>query len=360
MALLGLCNDVTQCDDVGHERQRADEDHHARVGSHHRRIDRGTHNTVNSSLAAGSVQLLDGGNAFGIEDGKCSPAVPLLTVFEGLLEEWEDLCEHTPDSQGVGAVLDPAAAVPQQSGHRRGEQQSNTAVPAVCRQAVVGVCEVPDVVNHDIDPRHVGPDHVFFILGGIDIPPCGHTEDVDDTGHAVHHIVPAAVLPNAFGGKPPFVPAHRGALEVGNAGNQDVNGHDDERERLEPMLGTDAPFVLDHHKADTSSGGGIELGVVEPALHIDVGLVFQRPLRAVAHAHGNREEVGRQGDGDDQEGEDAAELGATGELVEQDETHEDDEQHSPLSQGISPINLEKHSGFILVIDDLFLPAPHCG
>ena len=112
------------------------------------------------------------------------------------------------------------------------------------------------------------------------------------------------------------------------------------------MLGTDAPFVFDHHKADTSGGSGIELGVVEPALHIDVGLVLQRPLRTVAHAHGNGEEVGRQGDGDDQEGEDAAELGATGELVEQDETHKDDEQHPPLGQGVSPINLEKHNTII--------------
>ncbi len=127
--------------------------------------------------------------------------------------------------------------------------------------------------------------------------------------------MPATILPNAFGGEPPLVPSHHCALEVGDACNQDVDGHDDEREWLEPVFGANAPFVLDHHKADTSGCCCIKLGVVEPSLHVDMGLVFQRPLCSVADAKPDGEEIGCQSNGDNQKCKDAAELGATGKLV---------------------------------------------
>ena len=57
-----------------------------------------------------------------------------------------------------------------------------------------------------------------------------------------------------------FRSAHDGRFEVGGAGDEDVDGHDDEREGLEPVLGADAPFVLDHHEANTPGRGRVQLG----------------------------------------------------------------------------------------------------
>ena len=164
------------------------------------------------------------------------------------------------------------------------------------RQAVVGVCKVPDVIDKDVNPGHIGPDHVLLVLGRIYIPPCGHTEDVQKTGNAVHDIVPAAILPYAFRGEPPLVPAHHCALEVGDTCNEDVDCNDDEREGLEPVLCTDTPFVLNHHEADTAGRCCIQFGIVEPALHIDVSLVFK----------------------------------PAGKLIEEDKAQKDHDQHSPL------------------------------
>ena len=60
---------------------------------------------------------------------------------------------------------------------------------------------------------------------------------------------------------------------------QDVaEGRDDEGEGLEPMYDTDAPFVFNHHEADAAGEGNEELGIVEPAVHVEVGLVVQCPL----------------------------------------------------------------------------------
>ena len=339
VALFGLGNAVAQGDGVGNECQGADDGHHRRVAGH------SLHGSAHSgSLTAGSgVDLRDSVDTVGILYGKHSPFEGLEAVFEGLLEEREHLCKHTPDSQRVGTVHNPAAAVPADGCDRRGKQQGDTAEPAVRGQAVVGVGEVPDVIDHDEDPGHIGPDHIFLVFGREDIPPSGHTEDVEQTGDAVHHVVPAAIKPHAFRGEPPLVPAHKGGLEVGGHGDEDVDGHDDEGERFEPVFGADAPFVLDHHKADAAGERGVELGVVEPAVHIDVRLVGECPLGSGAGSDGDGHEIDRQDDRDDEKGDDAAGFGATGKLVEQDETHEDDEQHPPLGQGISPINLEKHN-----------------
>ena len=70
------------------------------------------------------------------------------------------------------------------------------------RQAVIGIAEVPDIVRDDEDPCHIGPKHVALIFGGIDAPPSSHAEDVQKSGDAVKHIVPAGNLGGAFGGNP--------------------------------------------------------------------------------------------------------------------------------------------------------------
>ena len=77
VTFLGNRDDVAKSNDVHYQSECADHHHHGRIGRHDGRIDCSAHNTVNGSLSARSVQLLNGGDAFGIENGKRSPAEPL-------------------------------------------------------------------------------------------------------------------------------------------------------------------------------------------------------------------------------------------------------------------------------------------
>ena len=70
------------------------------------------------------------------------------------------------------------------------------------------------------------------------------SDECEKTGDAVHHIVPAAILPNAFGGEPPLVPSHYRGLEVGYAGDEDIDAHDDEGEGFEPVLRTPKQIAM--------------------------------------------------------------------------------------------------------------------
>ena len=79
MALLGLCDDVAQRDDVGHKSQCTDEDHHLRVGRHNGRIHCGAHNAINGSLSAGSIELFDSSDTIRIETS--SAEIPSRTLL---------------------------------------------------------------------------------------------------------------------------------------------------------------------------------------------------------------------------------------------------------------------------------------
>ena len=122
MLLLRAVHDVAECEHVGHER----DDRHGQV---HVRIVHRLH---------GELGLI--------------------------LEHGEHLREHAPDGERVGAVLNPAALVPEEVRHGRGEQQREAAIPGVGRQAVVGVAEVPNIVCDDEYPSHVRPQHVLLLL----------------------------------------------------------------------------------------------------------------------------------------------------------------------------------------------------
>ena len=155
--------------------------------------------------------------------------------------------------------------------------------------------------------------------------------------------MPAAIEPHTFTGEPPAVPSLDGRLEIGSHRDEDVDCHDDERERLEPMLGTDPPLVLDHHEADTSSKGCIQLGIVEPSVHIQMRLVLQCPFRSVGRTDGDSDEIDGQESRNDKEHDGTASLGAASKFIQEDEAEKHDQQHPPLSKGVSPINLEKHN-----------------
>ena len=122
---------------------------------------------------------------------------------------------------------------------------------------------------------------------------------------------------------------------------KDVDGHDDEREGLEPVLCADTPFVLDHHEADTAGESRIELGIVEPAVHVNVGLVLKSPACATAYADCYGHKVDGEGQRNDKERDDAAEFGTTGEFIEEDKAQQDHDEHTPLCEGVRSPNLEK-------------------
>ena len=294
---------------------------------------------------------LGGGIGGGGPDGGVHKAVGIDGGDGGehavVLEQGEHLGKHAPQGQGVGPVLDPAALVPEVVGKGGGQQQGQAAVPGVRGQAVVGILEVPQVIGQDVAPGHVGPQHVLLILGGVNAPPGGHAEDVDDTCNAVDPVPPAAVQPHVFGGQPPAVAellqsrgAVDGGLKVAGHGDENVDGHDGKGEHLEPFGLADAPLVLEHHEADAPGGGGIELGIVEPAVHIGVGLVVQGPFRAGPCADGDGDEIHRQRSGQHQKADDAAGFGAAGEFVGQYQPGKHQHKAQKLIHGGFAVDLE--------------------
>ena len=106
--------------------------------------------------------------------------------------------------------------------------------------------------------------------------------------------MPSSVEPYILVAEEPVVPSLDGSLKVRSHRNQDVDSHNHEREALEPVLLAYAPAVLDHHEAYTSRKGGIELGIMEPAVHIDIGLVLESPLCATGRSNLDCNKINRQ------------------------------------------------------------------
>ena len=71
------------------------------------------------------------------------------------------------------------------------------------RQIQIGILEVPDVVGQNVQPDHVGPEHIILLFGGVDAPPAGHAENVEQAGNTIEPGPPAAVQPNILAGQPP-------------------------------------------------------------------------------------------------------------------------------------------------------------
>jgi len=57
------------------------------------------------------------------------------------------------------------------------------------------------------------------------------------------------------------------------------------------MLLTDTPSILYQHKTDTAGQGSIKLRIMEPPVHIQVGLVLKCPLRSLSGRHGNHDKI---------------------------------------------------------------------
>ena len=72
-------------------------------------------------------------------------------------------------------------------------------------------------------------------------------------------------------------------------------------------------------------------------------LVLQCPFRSVGRTDGDSDEIDGQQSRNDKEHDGTASLGPAGEFIQEDEAEKHDQQHPPLSKGVSPINLEKHN-----------------
>lgn len=176
----------------------------------------------------------------------------------------------------------PAALVPEGAGKGGGQQQGQAAIPGMGGQVEIGVFKVPQVVGQDVQPDHIRPKHILLLFGGIDPPPARHAQDVHNARDAVEPIPPAAIEPHVFRGEPPPVAkllhglgALDAGLEIAGHRNEDIKGHDGKGEHLEPFGFAHAPLILEHHEADAACGGGIELCIMEPAVHVGIGLVGQ-------------------------------------------------------------------------------------
>ena len=186
-----------------------------------------------------------------------------------------------------------------------------------------------------------------MLFGAVDAPPAGHAENVDDAGNAVEPVPPAAVEPHVLAGQPPAVAVllHGdstldGGFKVAGYRNENVDGHNQEGEDLEPLRLADAPLVLKHHKANTAGRGGVELGVVEPAVHVQVGGIVQRPLSAHGCAHINGYEVDGQRPGQNQEKEDTALFCPSGDLIGENQTQKYQQPAQKLETGPFAVDLK--------------------
>ena len=190
-----------------------------------------------------------------------------------------------------------------------------------------GVAEVPEVVGDDEDPRHVGPQHVLALLGNVDAEPAGHAQDVEQTRTSVEHVEDAAVKQDALVGDEARIPGDDGALEVASHSNQDVDGHDHEREHLEPV-GTShlRPAVFEHHEADAASRRRVHFRVVEPSTHGCVRGVVERPFGAHGGTDLDSDAIDGHRAAYAEEEENSSGLPAASHLVEQDECNEHHEK----------------------------------
>ena len=219
-------------------------------------------------------------------------------------------------------------------------------------QIQVGVLEVPHIIGQDVQPDHVRPEHILLVPGGVDSPPAGHAENVEDTGDAVEPVPPAAVEPNVFAGQPPPVPvlghgggAPDGGLKVAGHCNQDVGRHNGKGENLEPLLLSHAPLILEHHKADAAGGGSIELGIVEPAVHVQVGGIVQCPLRPHGRSHIDGHKVNGEHPRQNQEAQNSSQLAAAGKFIGGNQAQEDQQPAQQLITGSFSVDLEQHLTF---------------
>ncbi len=197
------------------------------------------------------------------------------------------------------------------------------------RKVAVSVLKVPYIISNDEPYGHVRPEHILLTLGGVDSPPTGHTEDVDNTCDGVNDVPPTAVEPYVLRREPPATCKSAGSeslnsrLDVGCNSDKDVDTNDNERPRLEPFLCADTPLILKHDETYTADICCIELSIMEPTIHVDVCVIVNCPINASASCNCDNDEINSKCERQNNENCDSAEFGATSDFVHDNQTSKD-------------------------------------
>ena len=143
--------------------------------------------------------------------------------------------------------------------------------------------------------------------------------------------MPAAVQSNTFCCNPCGSECPKCAFKIARNSDQNIDRNDDKREHLEPMGASDlSPRVLDRHEADTSGQCRIYLGVMEPAVHLGMGRIGERPLHSHSGANLNDQTIDRHSTRHAEEEKHTASFCAARYLIQKDQSNENHCQTEPL------------------------------
>ena len=80
------------------------------------------------------------------------------------------------------------------------------------------------------------------------------------------------------------------------------------------------PVIFNDHKSDTTGQRRVKLGIMEPAVHMYISLIVQRPFRSLRRAHVNRNKINCQHRRNRKEADSASEFGSPRDLVHKNQT----------------------------------------
>ena len=106
------------------------------------------------------------------------------------------------------------------------------------------------------------------------------------------------------------------------------------------MLFADSPAILDHHESDTSRQSSIYLGIMEPAIHVEVGLVVQCPFGTYCCTNLDGNEINRKDGRQGKEHNCTAEFGLACKLIQKNQSQKDANHSYPLIDSHISINVK--------------------
>ena len=104
-----------------------------------------------------------------------------------------------------------------------------------------------------------------------------------------------------------------------------------------------SPVVFEDHEPDTPGQGRIELGIVEPAVHMHIGLVIQSPLRPLCRSHIDGDKIDGQRRRNRKKTDAPSRLRAARKLVHEDQPRKNHDPAKDLPNCPSVINLKNHT-----------------
>ncbi len=103
-----------------------------------------------------------------------------------------------------------------------------------------------------------------------------------------------------------------------------------------------APFIFDDHEADAADCCGIQLCVMEPAVHVNISIVVECPFRTVCRADIDCNEVCAQSNRKSNKAGDSAEFCSACKLICKNKPGKDQQPAEQLIAGRLSVNFKKH------------------